>query len=258
MTAPRSAKQRSLSAGATPLHGRVVDELRRLIVERHFRPGERLIEERLADELGVSRNPVREAIRMLAAEGLVRVSANRGAAVSSMTAQEARETIELRALLEGHNARLATRRQDREVLKRIQAVLAKGARAVEQGRLNQLGALNGMFHAELAAASQNTVLGDMLKRLRDRTAMLFSQGDRDYQHRTWTEHAAILRAIIDGDERQAALLAAQHVMRAGSEYFLAVDTELPWQAAGEPAGAPEPRRPAGRRAGGRRAARPGT
>ncbi|MBS0519505.1 MAG: GntR family transcriptional regulator [Proteobacteria bacterium] len=234
MTATRPKSKRPPAAEPTPLHGRVVDELRRLIVEQRLKPGERLVEERLAEELGVSRNPVREAIRMLAAEGLVEVSANRGASVASMSAQEARETIELRALLEGHNARLATRRQDREVIKRIQAVLAKGSLAAANGRFDQLGALNQKFHAELAAASQNTVLGDMLKRLRDRTAMLFATDDPGYQERTWSEHAAILRAIVEGDERRAASLAAEHVMHAGSDYFLAIDTELPWEASASP------------------------
>ncbi|SKA34847.1 DNA-binding transcriptional regulator, GntR family [Enhydrobacter aerosaccus] len=231
MAAPRPKIKNPPDGGQSSLHRRVVDELRQLILARRFKPGERLVEERLAEELGVSRNPVREAIRVLAAEGLVEVSANRGASVTTMSAQEARETIELRALLEGHNARLATRRQDKEVIKRIEAVLTKGSLAVANGRFEQLGDLNQKFHAELAAASQNTVLGDVLKRLRDRTAMLFSTDDPDYQERTWNEHAAILRAIIDGDERRAASLAAEHVMHAGSDYLLALDLQMPWDAA---------------------------
>src|SRR6202045_3628078 len=101
------------------LHDRVIAELRQAILSGRLKPGERLVEERLADELGVSRNPVREAIRALASEGLIEVTARRGAAVATMTDQEARETIEVRALLEGQNARLAARRQDRQILKRI-------------------------------------------------------------------------------------------------------------------------------------------
>ncbi len=230
MAEKRTRIRRQAEGESPSLHGRVVDELRQLILNRRFKPGERLVEERLAEELGVSRNPVREAIRVLAAEGLVEVSANRGASVTAMSAQEARETIELRALLEGHNARLATRRQDKEVIKRIEAVLNKGSLAVANRRFEQLADLNQKFHGELAAASQNTVLGDMLKRLRDRTAMLFSPTDPAHQRRSWDEHAAILRAIIDGDERRAAALAAEHVMRAGSDYLLALDMQLPWDA----------------------------
>jgi DNA-binding GntR family transcriptional regulator len=206
------------------LHGRVVAELRQAILSGRLKPGERLIEERLAEELGVSRNPVREAIRVLASEGLVEVTARRGASVLKLTEQEARETIEVRALLEGHNARLAARRQDKEIIKRIENVLNKGTRAVAAGRFDQLSELNQDFHRELYAAGRNTVLGEIVQKLRERTAMLFSPTDPARQARLWEEHAAILRAVIDGDERTAATLAAEHVMRAGSDYLLGLDS----------------------------------
>lgn len=203
-----------------PLHGRLIAELRQAILSGRLKPGERLVEERIAEEYGVSRNPVREAIRALASEGLVEVSARRGASVLRMTDQEARDTIEIRALLEGHNARLAARRLDKEVIKRIEVVLKKGTQAVANKRFEQLAELNQAFHRELYAAAQNTVLGDILDRLRDRTAMLFAPGDSSRQARNWEEHAAILRAVIEGDERLAASLATEHVMRAGYDYVL--------------------------------------
>jgi DNA-binding GntR family transcriptional regulator len=201
------------------LHGKVIEELRQAILSGRLKPGERLVEGRLADEFGVSRNPVREAIRVLASEGLVEVTARRGASVASMSEQEARETIEVRALLEGQNARLAARRHDKEVLRRIEMVLNEGAEAVATGRYELLSDLNQQFHYELAEAGQNRVLGDLLKKLRERTAMLFSPADPVRQARTWEEHAAILRAIINSDERAAAALAVEHVMRAGSDFL---------------------------------------
>jgi len=201
------------------LHGRVIEELRQAILSRKLKPGERLVEGRLADEFGVSRNPVREAIRVLASEGLVEVTARRGASVVSMSDEEARETIEVRALLEGQNARLAARRRDEDVLKRIEAVLREGSDAVKAKRYDLLTGLNQQFHQELAAAGRNRVLGDLLKRLRERTAMLFSPTDPVQQARNWEEHAGILRAIIEGDERSAAARAAEHVMRAGADFM---------------------------------------
>ncbi|HKU07318.1 MAG TPA: GntR family transcriptional regulator, partial [Bradyrhizobium sp.] len=178
------------------LHGRVIEELRQAILSRRLKPGERLVEGRLADEFGVSRNPVREAIRVLASEGLVEVTARRGASVISMSDEEARETIEVRALLEGQNARLAARRRDEDVLKRIEAVLRQGTDAVAAKRYDLLTGLNQKFHHELAEAGRNRVLGDLLKRLRERTAMLFSPADPVRQALNWEEHAGILRAII--------------------------------------------------------------
>jgi DNA-binding GntR family transcriptional regulator len=211
--------KRRLGDDYLSLHDRVIEELRQAILSRRLKPGERLVEGRLADELGVSRNPVREAIRVLTTEGLVEVTARRGASVLAMTDEEARETIEVRALLEGQNARLAARRRDESILARIATVLNKGTEAVAAKRYDLLPGLNQQFHSELAAAGRNRVLSDLLKRLRERTAMLFAPTDPERQARTWDEHAGILRAIIAGDERSAATLAAEHVMRAGADFL---------------------------------------
>jgi len=198
-----------------PLPELVAEQLREAIRTRTIKPGTRLVEERLAQDLGVSRNPVREAIRMLAAERLVLITARRGAVVVGITEQEAREIVEVRALLEGHNARLAARRQDANILKRIAAVLEEGNQAVTEGNYDALPGLNARFHQELASAGQNDTLGELLLRLRERTAMFFAPTEPAWQRARWDEHAAVLRAILDGDENRAAALAADHVNRAG-------------------------------------------
>jgi DNA-binding GntR family transcriptional regulator len=207
--------KRPVGASHAPLPERVAAALKDAIRTRRIKPGERLVEERLAQDLGVSRNPVREAIRLLAAEGLVVITARRGAVVAGVTEQAARETVEVRALLEGHNARLAARRKDDRILKQIAAVLERGTKAAAAGRYDELPALNARFHQALATAGQNEVLGDMLERLRARTAMFFAPTEPERQETQWSEHAAILRAILDGDEDLAAALAADHVIRAG-------------------------------------------
>jgi DNA-binding GntR family transcriptional regulator len=89
-------------------------------------------------------------------------------------------------------------------------------------RFELLPGLNQQFHNELATAGRNRVLTDLLKRLRERTAMLFAPTDPERQARTWDEHAGILRAIIAGDERAAATLAAEHVMRAGADFLASI------------------------------------
>jgi len=115
------------------------------------------------------------------------------------------------------------------LIKRIEAVLKKGTAAVAAGRFDQLFQLNQQFHDALAAAGPNRVLGELLQKLRDRTAMLFAPMSPSRQSRSWNEHAEILRAIIDGDERAAAALAAEHVMRAGADFLAGLDVigELP-------------------------------
>ncbi len=186
------------------LHGQVIAELRRAIMTGRLRAGERLVEGKLADDL-------------------VDIAERRGASVAIMSDQEARETIEVRALLEGQNARLAARRHDKELIKRIEAVLKKGTAAVAAGRFDQLFELNQQYHDALAAAGQNRVLGEVLLKLRNRTAMLFAPMSPSRQSRSWSEHADILRAIIDGDERAAAALAAEHVMRSGADFLAGLD-----------------------------------
>lgn len=229
MAVGSGSSKRRLGEEHASLHGQVIAELRQAILTGRLKGGERLVEGKLADELGVSRNPVREAIRVLASEGLVDVAARRGASVAVMSDQEARETIEVRALLEGQNARLAARRHDKELIKRIEAVLKKGTAAVAARHFDQLFQLNQQFHEALAAAGQNRVLGELLQKLRDRTATLFAPMSPSRQSRSWNEHAEILRAIIAGDERSAAALAAEHVMRAGSDFLAGLDAvgELP-------------------------------
>ena len=193
---------------------RVAARLRQAILARELKPGDHIVEERLAADFAVSRNPVREALRALAADGLIEISARRGAFVASVTEEEAREMIEVRALLEGHNARLVARHKDARTLKRIEAILERGLAAAATERFDQLPALNEQFHRELAEAGQNRLLGELLTRLRERTAMLFSPGEPERQAPLWNEHAGILRAILDGDEDEAAARAARHVMHA--------------------------------------------
>src|SRR5215204_5694750 len=98
-------KESTLGASHSPLTELVVTALRERILGGTVPPGERLVEGRLSDELGVSRMPVREALRKLAAEGLVTIEPRRGATVTSFSTDQVRELVEVRATLEGLNAK---------------------------------------------------------------------------------------------------------------------------------------------------------
>ncbi len=199
-----------------PLRDKVAEEIRAAILSGHFKPGDRLIEDRLAEEFGVSRNPIREAIRTLASEGLIEVTARRGAIVASLTPQEFQELLEVRATLEGANARLAARRRDPAVLAQLEAILVRGTEAIAAGKAADLPDLNDAFHAGLAQASHNRLLADLMRTLRDRSAPVFRGFGIDFARATWAEHADILRAVIAGDAELASLLAYRHVINAGS------------------------------------------
>src|SRR3954467_8981264 len=128
------------------LSQRVVDELRRSILTNRRRPGDRLIEDRLSEEMGVSRIPIREALRALAAEGLVDVQPRRGASVADVSTQVARDLVEVRATLEGLNHPLAARHHEPGIVGELRQVLAEGNRAAKSRNVDDLARLNGDFH----------------------------------------------------------------------------------------------------------------
>ena len=146
----------------------VGEKIRGQILDGKLRPGERLVEDRLSAELGVSRVPVREALRELSAEGLVRIERNRGASVTEVTPAMVAELVEVRALLEGLNARLAAQRHDPEIVRQLGEVLKHGNKAADAGSTEQLARLNAEFHDRLAEASRNAVLSDVMRGRRER------------------------------------------------------------------------------------------
>jgi DNA-binding GntR family transcriptional regulator len=197
-----------------PLHKVVADAIRERILAGEFAPGERLAEERLSAELGLSRMPVREALRVLAAEGMVTLSPRRGASVTAYTDAQAQELIEVRATLEGLNAKLAARRRDPQQIAELRRILEDGARITERTDLARIQAANARFHEALGAMGANSVLRTMVRSLRDRTAIIFAKQSRVRVRANWDEHAAIVRAVIAGDAEMAALLASRHVYNA--------------------------------------------
>lgn len=207
-----------MAADRTSLSKVVSDQIRGQILEGKFRPGERLVEDRLSADLGVSRVPVREALLGLSIEGLVRLEPRRGATVAEITPEIVAELVEVRALLEGQNARLAARRHDPEIVAQLRETLKRGNEAAETGTPDQLARLNGEFHERLAEASRNSVLTEIMRSLRERTSIAFAINGRDRAREDWKEHAGILAAVIDGDEELAALLATRHVHKAAEAF----------------------------------------
>jgi DNA-binding GntR family transcriptional regulator len=100
----------------------------------------------------------------------------------------------------------------------LQDTLQRGNEAAQSGTTEELARLNAEFHERLAEASRNSVLSDIMRSLRERTSLAFSINGRVRAREDWKEHAAILAAVIEGDEEIAALLASRHVRNAAEAF----------------------------------------
>jgi DNA-binding GntR family transcriptional regulator len=214
--------ENTLGSAHRPLRDVVTSELRRLILAGELTPGERLVEDRLAERLGVSRNPVREAIRVLEAEGFVEVTPRRGAAVSRLPSEEAEELFDVRMALEGLSARLAARKVTPATTARLRSVLDSARVAVDEGRLDQVADLNTAFHATVAETAGNAYLGLVVGPMLRRAQWVFQQTAKHRAPHSWTEHLGLLEAIAAGDESEAEARAVAHVEAARRSYLAAL------------------------------------
>lgn len=196
---------------ASPLSQGVATAIRERILAGTFAAGERLAEERLSAELGVSRLPVRDALRQLSAEGLVVLRPRRGAIVVSHTPEEVQDLIEVRATLEGLNARIAARRRNPRHVEQLESILQEGSTVAARRDLASIRRNNANFHEAIEGIAANSVLMGIVRSLRDRTALLFARQTPERVRETWREHTHIARAVLSGNAERAARLATEHV-----------------------------------------------
>ena len=190
---------------------RAYEQLKSEIIGLGRPPGQRLVERELAAELAISRIPLREALRLLEAEGLVVIVPRQGAMVAPFTVADVRHLFDVRESLEALAARLAALHGDAGALAGLQRHL-KAARAANQaGDAGALADANASFHEAVIAMSANPLLQSLMHPLNARVRWLFhlSQGPVD----TWMceEHEALYQAIAAGDAEQASEVAFRHV-----------------------------------------------
>lgn len=203
----------------TPLRTLVFEDLRERIITGQLPGGTRIVEDRVASELGVSRNPVREALRMLEAEGLIQMSARRGAIVSSIGPDEASKVFEVRIPLESLAARLAARKATAEEIAELRDLLASGADEGSTGAdVRALGRRNTDFHTRIHEIAGNSYLAEVMRGLAGRMEWIFRQNALVRAPGSLKEHVAIVDAIESRDEDLAARLSAQHVRSAEAAF----------------------------------------
>ena len=201
-----------------PLRQSVYEALVELIVAGALRPGEHLVESELARQLGVSRQPVREALHRLEAEGWIDLRPSQGAFVHVPTDQEVDQLLDVRELLEGATARLAARAATPEAVAALRATWEEGLAAVESGDVARAVAANNDFHAAVAEIAGNAVLAQLSEIVGRRVRWHYRQVAPARGHESWAEHAELVTAIEAGDEDQAAALARVHTERTRTAY----------------------------------------
>ena len=211
----------TLGSAHQPLRSLVRDQLRAMVITGELAPGTRLVEDRLAESLGVSRNPVREALQALAGEGFVELLPRRGAVVARVTRQQAEDLFDVRSSLEALAARLAARNAGPAGVARLREVLAQAREATERGELDRVAALNSDFHSTVVEIGGNDYLALLVAPMARRVQWVFRVSAAQRGPHSWQEHEGMVLAIAAGDEEHAEALARAHV-RAARASFLAL------------------------------------
>ena len=177
-------------------------------------PGQHLVESKLARQLGVSRQPVHEALHRLEAEGWVELRPGRGAVVRLPADQEVDDLLDVRELLEAEVARLVAGTITPDQAARLRSVCSDGAAAAGAGDAEQSAALNNDFHCALAEISGNAALAELADHIARRTSHTYRVVVPLRGQEPWAEHAEMLDVFVQGDQGRAAKLARTHVERA--------------------------------------------
>lgn len=196
-----------------PLRELVLEEMREAILNGVLQPRERLMEIQLAEELGVSRTPIREALRKLELEGFIVMIPRKGAYVADFSLRDLEDIFEVRKVLEGLAAELCTERATDEEIAEMKRLLRLKEESIANNDMKLLLEVDTKFHELLYQGSRNDHLKDIISNLREqidrfRSASLQYPGR---MKRSLEEHHAILNAIAARDGETANRLAKEHI-----------------------------------------------
>ena len=199
-----------------PLRDVVFENLRGAIVEGKLKPGQRLMEVQLAEQLGVSRTPVREAIRKLELEGLVVMLPRKGAYVVNMSLKDVVDVLEIRASLEGLAASLSAERITDEDIKKLESIVEEFENNVDESNVEALLKKDVEFHECIFKSTNNKRLHQLINSLWEQVYRFRVTYISDYDSTVniVEEHKMILDAIKRGDSEMAKKYAMEHIQKA--------------------------------------------
>lgn len=183
------------------LYREVADRVRELIEHGELRPGERISEKQLCETFGVSRTPLREALKVLASEGLVELLPNRGARVMQLTLKKVKDTYDLMSALEGLSGELACQQISDEGIKAICRLHEKMLKHYRNKELQEYFKVNQQIHESIIAASNNQILQEMYNNLSYRVKRVrYSKKMTDnFWHKAVNDHEMMIAALKKRD-----------------------------------------------------------
>jgi DNA-binding GntR family transcriptional regulator len=222
----RTERQRSAGLNRESLHAQAIDRLRDMIVEGELAPGARVIEADLCEQLAISRTPLREALKVLASEGLLELLPHRGARVTEVTAHEVGALFEVIAGLEGLAAELAAQRMSERDLERLRTMHERLQRYHTARRRHDYFRVNHKIHQLIVGLAGNGILTATHDRLlalarRGRYLAILSNERWDEAMR---EHVELMAALEAGDAARAGIIWRQHTARTGEVVRAALET----------------------------------
>lgn len=201
-----------------PLRQRVYDALLELIITRTLPPGAHLVETELAGLLGVSRQPVREALQRLSTEGWVDLRPAQGAFVHEPTEFEADQLLSVRSLLETEAVRLAAAQVDAEAVAALEELCAAGERAVADDDVDGAVVLNARLHGTIMELAGNTVLAGLAAQVDRRVRWYYAPVARQRGRQSWVEHRELIAALAARDGERAAAVMRAHTEHTRTSY----------------------------------------
>jgi DNA-binding GntR family transcriptional regulator len=205
-------------ARPAPLRMAVYDALLELIVNGSLEPGQHLVEGELAERLGVSRQPIREALQRLQPEGWVDLRPGQGAFVHTPTSEEASQLLSVRSVLETYSARLAAENATESDVEQLWDLQQQGLDALAEDDAKSLVKANSALHACITRISGNDVLAELIAQVDRRVRWYYTPIARPRGKDAWNEHARLIRAIAQGNAERAADVMERHTQRTTATY----------------------------------------
>lgn len=199
--------------GYQPLRDMVFDVLMSAIMQGQLSPGERLLEVQLADEMGVSRTPVREAIRRLELEGFVVIVPRKGAYVAGLSINDVEEVYEIRTVLETLAVRLAAQRMQPADYAQLDELAEKMCATWQEGNVDNWVSLDASFHELLYKFSRNERLVSMMSNIMEQLSRyrIISLANVEVRHNSLSEHQDLIEALKRHDSEAAAAAVEKHI-----------------------------------------------